>query len=689
MKPNKRLAAATAVVMTVAGVAVLATSSPALAGTNDISTLAAEPFNSIGVNNPANGNIANVDGDGLFTIGAQSASMTVVQNGANFDLTITTGQFAQATASASPAASYEYEFDIADNGTVVLSGDQCQTSLAASPAVGIGESYPGVGGASPIPALVCSIAGSAGAHSFDIRNAVIQASSVASGTYASPRAGFDSNVNRLNVGPFTPGGTTGPSQVAFVNGVPNTAAANWLGAGNTADITFVPPASATVSAVSNQSVTNSGRAGDVISFTGSSFSAVAGTASVTIGGSAVVSTVTIDVAGNISGGGATVAGATGTNKTILITENQGSGKIATINGFTVLANRAITITPTAGGIGASVTVTGTTGTWDPTQNVTVGARSAAGVSGGNTQVTLAASGTGGFATSISVGSASTTIVEANEGAVAAASLNASQLFTFTADRCDAWIAGVVQNLSDVPTAGSPGCDVKQTIKVAVTPGNLSQRHYQVSQTAKSSLNKNATTNAAGTPANTPVANSNTGNQNVDLGSIASPTAATYIFGALNEVAVTDARGGQLGWSLTATMTNFAGTANPTGNTILAGNLNATPSCAIATPARSWDYDNTSKATIPGYVDPFASQLVPTTGAPGFFTAPAVSAGLTSAAANAALDNSVGITLCNKSTALNNFGTTSGVFNVDSGLRLKVPAFQAVDTYTAIMTVKLV
>ncbi|UGQ14063.1 hypothetical protein LO772_10920 [Yinghuangia sp. ASG 101] len=112
---------------------------------------------------------------------------------------------------------------------------------------------------------------------------------------------------------------------------------------------------------------------------------------------------------------------------------------------------------------------------------------------------------------------------------------------------------------------------------------------------------------------------------------------------LNQVTVTDARGGKLGWSLTGTMTDLVA-ANGTGS-IPAGNIAWTPSCAA----------------LPDSPSPVAS------GTPGPL-------------------GSTAATLCSVAAA---DGTTGGKFTADAELALKTPAFAAAGTYTGTLTISLI
>jgi hypothetical protein len=198
--------------------------------------------------------------------------------------------------------------------------------------------------------------------------------------------------------------------------------------------------------------------------------------------------------------------------------------------------------------------------------------------------------------------------------------------------------------------------------VSVLQGNLTQRVY-VNSTAATG------TGVASSSATTPVAgtsNVNTDATTVNLGTLTTPLAPVVITGTLNDITVSDNRGGTNGWSLTAIATNFTGV--PSG-TIAASNLTATPSCAAATNSTAWDYSAVGKTAISG------------------FDATLNAGGTTAGTAAQSLDASR--TLCTKTTAVNSTtGSSGGVFNVTSSLALTVPAFQKAARYTAVVTITL-
>jgi len=233
------------------------------------------------------------------------------------------------------------------------------------------------------------------------------------------------------------------------------------------------------------------------------------------------------------------------------------------------------------------------------------------------------------------------------GATAAASTG----FTISLDQCIAYTGDLT---------GGAGCATKQNVNVSVLQGNLTQRVY---------VNAAATSGSSTSSASTPVvgtANTNSDATTVNLGTITTPLAPAVIAGTLNDITVSDNRGGTNGWSLTATGSGFTGV--PSG-TIAASALTATPSCAAATNGTAWDYSAVGKTAISG------------------FDATLNAGGVTAGSAAQAFGSTVN--LCTKSTAVNSTtGSSGGVYNVTSSLSLTVPAFQKAARYTALVTITL-
>jgi alpha-tubulin suppressor-like RCC1 family protein len=131
---------------------------------------------------------------------------------------------------------------------------------------------------------------------------------------------------------------------------------------------------------------------------------------------------------------------------------------------------------------------------------------------------------------------------------------------------------------------------------------------------------------------------------VSFGAITTPLAPTPLPGALNQIEVVDDRQSAYGWSLTASLSDFSGAG---GATIDAGQLAVTPSCVG------------TSTSAPGYLAGTAGQTFGDL-----------------------------VQLCSKDEQVGSGGTTSGTYTVDAPLVLTVPAFQAADSYAAVLTITL-
>ncbi len=211
------------------------------------------------------------------------------------------------------------------------------------------------------------------------------------------------------------------------------------------------------------------------------------------------------------------------------------------------------------------------------------------------------------------------------------------------------------------TTGGAGCGTDQIARVSILQGSLTQRAYVNSATTTGSTDGSATTSPVlGTT------NANTNATTVNLGTITSPLAPTAVVGTLNDITISDTRGGSYGWSLTATLTGFSGS---TGKSIANSALRATPSCLAATNSTAWDYTAAGKSLIPN----FDSTLI----------APGQSAGGSGQSFGGT------VSLCTKNTDENlTTDTTGGLYNIGGSLTLAIPAFQSADRYTATMTITL-
>jgi polyhydroxybutyrate depolymerase len=187
--------------------------------------------------------------------------------------------------------------------------------------------------------------------------------------------------------------------------------------------------------------------------------------------------------------------------------------------------------------------------------------------------------------------------------------------------------------------GGTGCATAQQVNVSILQGTLVQRAYA------SGLNPNATT--------------------ISLGSIISPTAPTALNATLNPITVSDSRGGTFGWSLTAVLSTFSGS---TGTSINNSRASVTASCAPATAGTAWEYSAVGQTAVSGYES--------------FYAAGGAAGGGSQSLGSA-------VNLCTKDGTVNaTTGSTGGIYNATAGISLVVPAFQASDSYVAILTVTL-
>jgi hypothetical protein len=371
-------------------------------------------------------------------------------------------------------------------------------------------------------------------------------------------------------------------------------------------------------------------------------------AGTTCDATAITTTLATDNTGALTGSVRAPSGLTTGVRAIKITEIV-SGKTS-LTPIVVLAAASISLSPASGGPGTPVAVTGSN--FNPTQTVTVQGAGAAFsfIPTADAAVVVAASSTGTLSTTYTVNAVTTLNITAGQGTAGApgASNPADyEAFTVNQDRC-------VANFSNV-TGGT--CNTKQNVNVSVLEGQLNQRAYTNSTPTTGSTNSAAVSPVAGT------SNVNSDPTTINLGTVTTPLAPTAITGRLNDIVVSDNRGGVFGWSLTATMPNFTST---TGGVIANSRATVTPSCAAATNLTALDY--ITGVAIPGFDA--------TKNAPG-------------TTAGTALDLSATRNLCTKSTATNvDTGSSGGVYNVGGTIVLTVPAFQLAGKYVTTMTITL-
>ncbi len=400
-----------------------------------------------------------------------------------------------------------------------------------------------------------------------------------------------------------------------------------------------------------------------------SFCNTSGASCDTPAGGTVTNTLVTDGSGNVTGNVVLTRTSFGS---FLTTGNRAIKLVQGTNTYLVpilvLGTPAVTASPTSGGPGTVVTATGSE--FNPLEPVV--ARGGNGTGYGTTTLTWLvtadaatsatnANSTGGVVINFTVQATDTNAIlllqNNTSGAYSvnsAGTQRAQTTFLVNQDRCIAQAAD---------TTGGSGCNTKQNVNVSVLQGQLVQRAY---------TNSTPTTGSSSSAATTPVAGTSNVNANattINLGTVTSPLAPKVIVGNLNDITVSDNRGGTFGWSLSAAMPSFTGT--PSG-TIANTAAVVTSTCAAASNSTAYDYSNAS--TSPVAISGFDDTL----------NASGASAGATSAALGSTIN------LCTKNTTTNaTTGSTGGVYNVGGTITLTVPAFQKAAVYVTTMTITLV
>jgi len=355
------------------------------------------------------------------------------------------------------------------------------------------------------------------------------------------------------------------------------------------------PGVATIDSITGQrtGVNGTGRPGDGLNLIGSGWLASQSSGQITARlclpdgsscSSAASTTLTTDTAGNLSGTVTVPSGSVPGSRALKVS----IGATESLTPLTILDNRTVSLSNSIGPVGDPVTVTGAN--FDPGANVQV--RGASNISGPSPVYTA----------------------DAPIGAtIDAAGVLPATAFTIVANDTVAILV-----VETAPEA-EPALDwAAATYDLLVPNTSLALQSY--------------------------TSGANSGPTSIDFGSLTSPLAPTVINGDLNRVQVVDQRNGVFGWSLTATLTSFAGP----GGSMAASALTATPVCTAV----------------------------------GAGSAPGADAGV-------ALQNFGSLVqLCNKDTQTGTGGTTSGVYTIDAALGLTVPAFQSAGTYNAVMTITL-
>jgi hypothetical protein len=464
-------------------------------------------------------------------------------------------------------------------------------------------------------------------------------------------------------------------------------------------ITVIGP-SASVSAVGGQSVTTHVRLGNTapatpaqVSFTGTTwggpfavgaFTAAYCNAAGTVCDADVPNTLSSTAGGALSGNVSAASGsssATG-SRSIRITQGTRSVVVPII----VLGAPVVTLTP-AGGPAGTITAIGgnnfnpstavsalAASTYAPPTVVFVpgpptalGSADASGVlvPGPTTQFTVSNLATVGIVVAQGTTPTGPPLVTQPSGFAS---------WLFATDNCVAYVG----NKTLGGGAGTPldpnSCSTQQIVNVSVLQGRLVQKAYVNTANATSTGGATVTNgNPASTPVNgTPLANTDA--TTVNLGTISVPLAPVVITGTLNDIQVSDNRGGTFGWSLTATMPDFT-SQQGVGATIDNAKLAANPTCVKAgTPGTFAARDFDTGTAIAGY-DPL-------------FSAPAGAGAAGNFGGTVNLCTKADGTITSPASDPGYTGSTGGVWNISSPLVLSVPAFQASGKYSSTMQVLL-
>ncbi len=319
---------------------------------------------------------------------------------------------------------------------------------------------------------------------------------------------------------------------------------------------------------------------------------------------------------------------------------------------TLLGAPTLTVSPTSGGVGTVVSITGTN--WDPQgSKVTVAFTTAA---TGKTvdSVSLSVTSSGDIGGSISVTSneaVGSNPLDGIQTALDGSTLSATAAFTVTAISSTCSIGG---------TTGLAKCSVQQVVSVTITGTNLTITEVTAGD------NPNATTVVL-TP--------------ITLG----PQVFQNATGQINTVQVSDDRGTLVGWTVTATMDSNFTNASPTGNAIdneiPASFLTWTPSVSLTTPG-STDIGTFCPGApggsgSGGCIGP--SGQISTTSASGVASTSTPAEVTAGPVAN--LSTTIAATLC--SAAADGGG---GGFNCNASLSLATPPYVAAGTYSATMNI---
>jgi hypothetical protein len=374
-------------------------------------------------------------------------------------------------------------------------------------------------------------------------------------------------------------------------------------------ITVANQPTETITSVSGQTGTTDARDGSTVSFTGSNFTAGATVTASLVpsgGGTAIPLTTTpatiTATGGDVTGSAVIPAGTAAGAYELTLSDT--SGDLPATAPLTILAAPTCTATPASGGAGTVTTVV--CASFDPGATVSLQGVTSGGTATTDAAVSATANSSGGVSANYTVNATDTAGIEVTE--TTPESLSAEAAFAAESNSC---IAD-----SDGSTGGT--CSTSQGTTTTVSPGPL-----EATQAGAQITLSNITIN--GTP--------------------------QLVTGALNQIVVSDFRGSTLGWTVTATATNFSGS---NGGTISAANLGVEPTC------------------VP---DPTALT------ASGLSSFPStVTAGPEATFASA-------VTLCS-TPGLGAGNVTGGVFDIGGGLGLEVPPYLLAGVYTDTITISL-
>ena len=302
-------------------------------------------------------------------------------------------------------------------------------------------------------------------------------------------------------------------------------------------ISYKPAATFTVDSVDTQTGTSAARRGDTINVSGSNWDASTTlTAELCLASdhtscdatSFASGSATTDGSGVASGALVVDAGATAGARVLKISDSDESYTAA----IQILGTRAIVLTPTVGGLGTSVSITGSN--FDASKTVAISELDAT-----FTQVGTPSSGTttstGGLTDTQIIsdtGTAYIAVVELDGSFAPIVATATFAAFAFSADSC----------------VGT-GCELVQTVSMTVTGSTLS-----VAQSGNA----------------------------VTMSAITLDGDEQTATGGLNDFDLVDARGSLVGWTVTVTMSDLQLATSVSNNSIAASEFTMTPTCVLKT-----------------------------------------------------------------------------------------------------------